>query len=34
LAPLEMIELKQGPYLKKIDKKLFLHIKEKSVKVN
>lgn len=33
LAPLEMIELKQGPYLKKIDKKLFLPIKEKSIKL-
>jgi hypothetical protein len=33
LAPLEMIELKQGPYLKKVDKKLFLPIKEKYIKL-
>jgi hypothetical protein len=28
-----MIELKQGPYLKKVDKKLFLPIKEKYIKL-
>ena len=33
LTPLEMIELKQGPYLKKVDKKLFVPIKENSVRL-
>jgi hypothetical protein len=32
LSPLEMIELKQGPYSKKIDKKLFLPVKENFIK--
>jgi hypothetical protein len=30
---LEMIELKQGPYSKKIDKKLFLPVKESFIKL-
>jgi hypothetical protein len=33
LSPLEMVELKQGPYVKKVDKKLFLPVKEKSIKL-